>query len=114
MRECLSEDDTTMSLLSHTTSFSPVASQRIKENKEPFSQSSSRLERVEKLPSRAVDIVQEPHSRAAASAEEMTAKANWNKVYITPTVKPTDKQHQCGKEASLFEAPSDETDSIMS
>ena len=47
----LSEDGTTMFLLSHIISFSPVATQRIKGDKDPLNQSSSKFRRVDKLPS---------------------------------------------------------------
>lgn len=106
MMKCLSKEGSTMFLLSHIISFfSPVATQRIKENKDPCNQSSSKLKCMDKLPpTEWRTSYQNTMSQAATSTlRNKTAKASRNDIYFTRQCKKsqTSNIHGERKKAQL-------------
>ena len=81
--KCLSEDSTTMILLSHIISFSPVATQRIKGDKDPLSQLSSKFKCVDRPPpAERWTLYRTPQPGAQVPWEIMAAPASWRDGYF--------------------------------
>lgn len=82
--KCLSEDGTTMILLSHIISFSPVATQRIKGDKDPLSQLSSKFKCVDRPPpAERWTLYRTPQPGAQVPWEIMAAPASWRDGYFS-------------------------------
>lgn len=82
--KCLSEDSTTMILLSYIISFSPVATQRIKGDKDPLSQLSSKFKCVDRPTSaEGWTLYKTPQPSAQVPWGIMAAPASWRDGYFS-------------------------------
>lgn len=78
MMKCFSEDGTTMSLLSHIISFSPVATQRIKGDKEPLTLPPSASAQTNCHPQRHGHYIEHQRQATQVPREIMTAQDSWS------------------------------------